>query len=137
MLSPRPTPTSGEILVPDSGIYETRRLKKIAETEERTWYFTGQPVVKTVPRFDNASCHPSPFPDAYILTPSGKWEMVADQSKLPGWHPAHCCGIFCDGQDGNGFCLDEKHRGPPKMTPLEAITRGAWDDEETTEVKHV
>ena len=34
------------------------------------------------------------------------------RSKLPGWHPDHSCGAYCDGQDGNGQCNREKEQGP-------------------------
>jgi len=41
------------------------------------------------------------------------------RSRLPGWHPLHCCGVFCDGQDGaSSQCAKEKREGPP-----DAITR--------------
>jgi hypothetical protein len=35
-------------------------------------------------------------------------------SLLPGWHPFHVCGIYCDGQDGmSSDCAKDKRRGPP------------------------
>ena len=36
----------------------------------------------------------------------------SDPSKLPGYHPNHICGMYCDGQDGNGVCSREKYWGP-------------------------
>lgn len=41
------------------------------------------------------------------------------RSKLPGWHPLHICGMFCDGQDGaTSQCAHDKRQGPP-----DAVTR--------------
>jgi hypothetical protein len=39
---------------------------------------------------------------------------TGDVSRLPGWHPLHRCGMFCDGQDGqNSECATERSYGPP------------------------
>ena len=41
-------------------------------------------------------------------------EANYDPSRLPGWHPLHMCGMYCDGQDGqNSSCYKEKRKGPP------------------------
>jgi len=43
-------------------------------------------------------------------------------SSLPGWHPLHVCGMFCDGQDGaSSQCAQERRRGPPGI-----VERLAW-----------
>lgn len=45
-------------------------------------------------------------------------EAGGDSSKLPGWHPDHCCGMYCDGQDGtNSNCAIARRNGPPPGTP--------------------
>lgn len=36
------------------------------------------------------------------------------RSRLPGWHPKHQCGFFCDGQDGmSSTCYRERNGGRP------------------------
>jgi hypothetical protein len=41
------------------------------------------------------------------------------RSQLPGFHPRHVCGMFCDGQDGrNSKCAQERRRGPPSAIEL-------------------
>lgn len=38
----------------------------------------------------------------------------AERSRLPGWHPQHVCGLYCDGQDGaSSVCARQKREGPP------------------------
>jgi len=60
-------------------------------------------------------------------------------SIFPGWNPEHICGIFCDGQDGNGDCNWEKAAGPPKWwldkKQKEIQFPVIWAD--TLEVNHV
>lgn len=118
------------------GFKETLRLQKIAQCgsdgngSETIWRFSGCPIVKTVPKryrpFER-DLGWSPFPEAFVLK-DGKWEQMQDRSRLPGFHPAHCCGLFCDGQDGNGQCNDQKMDGPPSISPLQGLVEGVFDD---------
>jgi len=42
--------------------------------------------------------------------------QLPSTSRLPGWHPKHVCGLFCDGQDGSSSqCARERREGPPSV----------------------
>ena len=141
MLNRQPSRTSEETPVLENRAFESRFLREIAKVEARTWHFRGQPVVKTIPSVDETTGRASSFPDAYILLESGEFERLthSGQSRLPGWHPAHLCSLYCDGQDGSitSECAAEKRRGPPRLTPIEEFTRQVWDDGITTGEKRV
>lgn len=111
------------------------------------WRFNGWPTFKTVPvplPPEQSNHHNGGFAEwpRVFIRRKGEWidlgampwnSPVYELSRLPGWHPVHCCGVFCDGQDGNGQCHDQQNAGPPNKTPLQELTEGAWSDEEISE----
>lgn len=124
-----------------TGYRATLELKSIARSglgsngEPIIWRFKGHRTVKTIPRLNEGGrfCH---WPNVEILDNDGKWLTEAeaiqtlqwDTSMLSGWHPAHICGIFCDGQDGNGSCTQERYAGPPEKSPLEQLAETAENE---------
>lgn len=126
------------------GWFETQRLRRIATCgktgngEAHIWAFPGCPTFKTVPVKSGEKNYFTSPPSLFISDGDGGWiDMGAtpwnhpafNLSMLPGWHPAHVCGMFCDGQDGNGECHAQKRRGPPAKTPLQQFTEEVWCDD--------
>ena len=96
---------------------KTNYLKQIAATGNNKgrailWSIAGCPDILTEPE-PLASGAFSPFFNVYEKDEKGRWVECKLPSRLPSWHPGHVCGIFCDGQDGNGQCSDGKRDGPP------------------------
>lgn len=78
------------------------------------WRIAGCPDVRTRPRAERRGVYSVFFDvDWHGKENQEGWIPFSLPSRLPGWHPAHICGMFCDGQDGNGQCDDQKRAGPP------------------------
>lgn len=123
-----------------SGLAEVRKLIRVAKQgadgdgKPYVWRFPGCPTFKTFPQRNPAGGWHRPKvsifkePDGWVDMGPIPWNNPAyDLSLLPGWHPVHVCGIFCDGQDGTGsLCLSQKMKGPPAKTPIQEFTEGVW-----------
>lgn len=84
------------------------------------WIFPGfYRILRSIPRVKSEGITSNIYhyyPDVFEIK-NGVAYDADSLSRLPGWHPCHVCGIFCDGQDSCSKCFDERLTGP-SLAPL-------------------